>query len=76
MEYLDELKRRIDEGIEDTSLIEVVRLLIPSNNLNLFNTILQQNSDLKRKERQERSLELYLRELGFTEALQGKDISV
>ncbi len=76
MEYLDELKRRIDEGIEDTSLVEVVRLLIPSKNLNLFNTILQQNSDLKRKERQERSLELYLRELGFTEALQGNDISV
>jgi hypothetical protein len=76
MEYLEELKRRIDEGIEDTSLIEVVRLLIPSNNLNLFKTILQQNSDLKRTERQKRSLELYLRELGFTEALQGNEISV
>jgi hypothetical protein len=63
---MEEIKSRISEGIEDSSLIDVVMSLIPTNNLNLFKEILQQNSDLKRKDRQERSLELYLRELSFT----------
>jgi hypothetical protein len=67
------LRERIAEGIDDSSLVEVVKLLIPSSNPNLFALILQQNAELGRKAKQERSLELFLDE---DRALQGCKLSV
>jgi len=70
IEDLVALNERINEGIDDVSLVELVRLLVPSNDSGLFEKILQQNSDLGRKTRQERTLTLYFKEVGDCPALQ------
>lgn len=60
---INALRERIRQGITDQALQDLVPLVIPSRNPNLFNVILQQNHDLGEKERQERSLDLFLKEV-------------
>ena len=61
-EELSYLRERIKSGIDDETLMNLIPLAIPSKQ-NTFKLVLQQNYDLNSVERQNKALDIYLKEI-------------